>query len=171
MDKGKDDVDEAIKPCSASAIYYAVSILVVSLLGFGTAKIGIGLTNLNNCTIEKCIPVYLVISGVAPLMFSGLSCKGKGVIETCGRLVCGCFGFFFSFAWLICGTVWVYPTYGVVMSKDFKVCQVNETTGCSHEDCDKYLLRFAVAMVSIDWLLLVMWIGLIFWYICKDNRE
>jgi hypothetical protein len=62
-----------------------------------------GLTNLNNCTIEKCIPVYLVISGVAPLMFSGLSWKGKGVIETCGRLVCGCFGFFFSVVWLICG--------------------------------------------------------------------
>ncbi|XP_060584461.1 uncharacterized protein LOC132740554 [Ruditapes philippinarum] len=130
----------------------------------------IGSTHLDNCSIEKYVPIYLVVSGLAPLMFSGLSCRGNGDVETCCQLICGCFGFLFSFIWLICGTAWVYPTYGVVMSKDFKVCKLNETTGCSHGDCDKSLLRFAFAMVTIDWLLIAMWIGLIAWLIYKDNK-
>ncbi|XP_053404082.1 uncharacterized protein LOC128558525 [Mercenaria mercenaria] len=171
MAKGKGEVDEFCKLFGASAIYCAVILLVVGLIGFGTAKIVVGANNLQNCSIEKLIPIWLVVSGLAPLMFSGFSCQGKGDIETCCQLVCGCVGFLFSFAWLICGTVWVYPNYGIVMSKDFKLCKGNETVGCSKGDCDKSLLGFAFAMVTIDWMLLLMWIGIIAWLIYRDSKK
>lgn len=65
----------------------------------------LGSNNLDNCSIERYVPIYLVVSGLAPLLFSGLSCQGKGDIETCCQLICGCFGFLFSFVWLICGKI------------------------------------------------------------------
>ncbi|XP_053404083.1 uncharacterized protein LOC123554414 [Mercenaria mercenaria] len=167
MGRNKDEEDDFSKLRKASAVI----LLVVGLIGFGLAKLAVGANNLNNCSIEKHIPVYILLSAFAPLALSGcFACQGNGDLDGFFQLVCGCITLLFSFAWLICGTVWVYPNYGIVMSKDFKLCKGNETDGCSEGDCDKSLLRFAFAVVTIDWMILLIGIGLVAWFIHRENN-
>ncbi|WAR21960.1 HELQ-like protein [Mya arenaria] len=75
--------------------------------------------------------------------------EGKEETETGGcahvaRSICGAIALVFNLAWLICGSVWIYPTYGKVNEDGFTPCAGNVTTGCS-DDCHKPTLTFAFA--------------------------
>ncbi|WAR22090.1 hypothetical protein MAR_016064 [Mya arenaria] len=118
---------------------------------------------------ERLIPIWLIVSGVAPIFFSGTVRKPKGEegkeeteTETGGcahvaRSICGAIALVFNLAWLICGSVWIYPTYGKVNEDGFTPCAGNVTTGCS-DDCHKPTLTFAFAMVTMDWIFFAFWL-------------
>ena len=58
----------------------------------------------HDCDIEKMIPIFLIVSAVAPMLFGGVGKRKED--ESFGVVtVCGIIGFLFSLAWLIAGTV------------------------------------------------------------------
>ncbi|KAL4219832.1 hypothetical protein ACF0H5_020244 [Mactra antiquata] len=161
MGKGKKG-SELCMACGAAACCCFIVLIVFGLLGLGIAKIVMGAVHIHDCPIEKMIPIYLIVSGVAPIFFGGSS-RNKDEDSESGslaRTICGFIGLLFNIAWLICGSIWVYPNYGKVNS-DLPPCTGNMTTGCIQETCNKSLFTFAFAMVTIDWVLICLWIALI----------
>ncbi|WAR21955.1 hypothetical protein MAR_016007 [Mya arenaria] len=118
-----------------------------------------GAIHLHDCPLQDLVPIWLIVSGVAPIFFGG-SARKQGddgdESQSPARSVCGVIGLIFNLAWLICGSLWVYPTFGTVNNDDFVPCIGNVTTGCS-QDCHKPTLTFAFAMVTIDWIFFVFW--------------
>ncbi|XP_045200489.1 uncharacterized protein LOC123554421 [Mercenaria mercenaria] len=164
MGKGKDGGAECCVACGAAACCCLVIIIVIGLAGLGIAKIVMGAVYLHDCSIEDLIPVWLIVSGCAPILFGGFGKQnnedsGDGN-NLCGT-ICGVIGFLFNLAWLICGSVWVYPNYGKVTADDFTPCTGNVTTGCTQGDCNKSLITFAFAMATLDWIFMGLWIALI----------
>ncbi|XP_062597315.1 transmembrane protein 272-like [Saccostrea cucullata] len=93
------------------------------------ASIVIGALYLDDCPIQKYIPIYLVVAGAVGLcqnlfgMIQSICCKrspddeqeeqGAGAkLGSCINSLCGCF----MFAWFIAGNVWVYSKYDVVQT-------------------------------------------------------
>lgn len=59
---------------------------------------------MNDCELETMVPIYIIVSGVSPVLFSGFFLKDRNESGLCGPgTVCGVIGFMFNFAWLICG--------------------------------------------------------------------
>lgn len=81
------------------------------------------------------------------------------------------YSFDIKFCILFIGSVWVYPNYGKLKDVDFKQCSGNVTDGCLEKICNKDLMTFAFASVTIDWLFMGLFIGLIAYYmvntLCK----
>ena len=58
----------------------------------------------HDCDLEKMIPIFLIVSAVAPMLFGGFAKQNDDEsfgVGTC----CGTIGFLFSLAWLIAGTL------------------------------------------------------------------
>lgn len=160
MGKGKGEGAELCVICGAMTFCCLVVLLVIALIGFGIAKIVMGSVYLHDCDIEYLIPIYLIVSGVAPIFFGGFGRQDDSNDNLCGP-VCGVIGLLFNLAWLICGSVWVYPNFGKLNAVDFKQCTANVTDNCLTASCNKDLATFAFAAVTIDWFFMGLWIGLI----------
>ncbi|KAH3884626.1 uncharacterized protein LOC127837876 [Dreissena polymorpha] len=161
MARGNGDVEAVI---SAAMICCGLVIVVILGLGLGIAKIVMGAVHLHDCPLKNMIPVWLIVSGVAPVFFC---CSGRCNIDESGEksgvgcaMILGIIRLLFNLAWLICGTVWIYPNVGKMNADDFIPCTKNITTGCTN-DCHRPLLNFSVAMVTMDWIFFVLWSVLI----------
>ncbi|KAH3786435.1 uncharacterized protein LOC127841674 isoform X1 [Dreissena polymorpha] len=150
--------------CGAVMICCGLVIVVLLGLGLGIAKIVMGAVHLHDCPLEHMIPIWLIVSGVAPVFFG---CSGRRNNDDSGEksgggcaMILGIIGLLFNMAWLICGSVWIYPNFGKMKADDFIPCTENITTGCT-KDCHQPLLNFSVAMVTIDWMFFVAWSVLI----------
>lgn len=152
MGKGKSDGDGLCKFCGAMTCCCVIFLLVLALLGYGIAKIVMGSVYIHDCPLEQMIPIYLIVSGLAPLLFGGCRRKEEGQETSLGSVVCSIVGLLFNIAWLICGSVWVYTHFGKLNDVDFTRCEGNVTTGCLDEICDKDLITFAFASITIDWV-------------------
>ncbi|XP_045200409.2 transmembrane protein 272-like isoform X2 [Mercenaria mercenaria] len=160
MGKGKSDDREIWLLCGAMSFCCLIVILMLALLAYGIAKIVMGSVYLHDCSIERFIPIYLIVSGVAPIVFGGFGRRDDDEPNLSGNF-CGVLGILFNVAWLICGSVWVYPNYGKLNDVDFTTCSSNKTTECLDEICDKDLMKFAISAVTIDWVFIGFWIVVI----------
>lgn len=68
------------------------------------------------------------------------------------------------------GSIWVYPNYGKRFDDDFTPCTGNVTTNCT-EDCDENLMKFAFAMVTIDWIFVGLSILAFACSLCKFGQN
>lgn len=151
-------------------VFIVVIVLVLALTGLEIAKIVMGAEHIDDCPIEDLVPVYLIVSGCAPFLMASLTnLRQKNEDET-GETnlkdhiniytVLNFIGFLFTFAWLICGSVWVFGNYSDVM----------DGCGGSNDCCDESLMKFALAVVIIDWIflgLLIIVICLLSWAVCS----
>jgi hypothetical protein len=65
----------------------------------------VGAVHLHDCSIEYLIPIWLIVSGCAPILFGGMGKQSNdedGDSNICAQ-VCGAIGFLFNLSWLICG--------------------------------------------------------------------
>ncbi|XP_052251201.1 transmembrane protein 272-like isoform X1 [Dreissena polymorpha] len=150
MGRGKGG-EEYCVACGAAVLCCCVTVLAVGLAGLGIAKIVMGAIYLHHCDIEKMIPIYLIVSGVVPLFFSSFSRRdedrGFGVADICGLLA-----FLFNTAWLVCGSIWVYPNYGKLTSDQYIPCSETVKHHCVRGTCSMTFMTFAFSMVTIDWI-------------------
>ncbi|XP_060591393.1 transmembrane protein 272-like isoform X2 [Ruditapes philippinarum] len=147
--QGQGDTGIIVGTC---CLIIVVVILVLALFGLNIAKIVMGAVYIDDCPIQKLIPIYLIVGGVAPVFMGGLSSLKKknddpvaeeDLKEKCNLLtVIGLIGALFNFAWLICGSVWVFGNYSDVM----------DGCGGSSDCCDASLMKFALAVTIIDWI-------------------
>lgn len=107
MGKGKSGLGDCCAICGAATLCCFVLIVVLVLGGLGIAKIVMGAIYLHDCSIERLIPIYLIVSGVSPILFGGFG-RGSNT-ENDGEnqnsiagTICGIVGFLFNLAWLIC---------------------------------------------------------------------
>lgn len=158
MGKGKD-VGNCLSECCikirVALMCFGVVILVIVLflIGLSMAKIVMGAIYFHDCDLERMIPIFLIVSAVAPILVVGFWIEND---KDSSRAWRGCYitGFLFSLAWLIAGSVWVYGTWSKVHADTYIPCpKVNATAGCTQGTCNETLLTFSVAMVSIDWIL------------------
>lgn len=163
MGQGKNGALECCAACGAATFCCLFAILVLALGGLGIAKIVIGALYLHNCDIQYLIPIYLIVGGVSPILLGGFGRRGDDDESggNIGSLICGVIGFLFNIAWLICGSVWVYPNYGKLSEVDFVVCKENVTVLCVDKGCNETLLTFAFAVVTIDWIFMGLMVVLI----------
>ena len=63
-----------------------------------------GAIYLHDCDLERMIPIFLIVSAVAPILFGGFG-KQKDDDSFGVGACCGLIGFLFSLAWLIAGII------------------------------------------------------------------
>lgn len=163
MGKGKDaeGLLACCATCGAAALCCLVVILVIGLIGLGIAKIVMGAIYFHDCDLERMIPIFLIVSALAPILFGGFGRQNDEDSSGAGT-GCGIIGFLFSLAWLIAGSVWVYGTWSKVHADTYIPCpKVNATAGCTQGTCNETLLTFSFAMVIIDWIFFGLYIVLI----------
>ncbi|KAL4240293.1 hypothetical protein ACF0H5_001086 [Mactra antiquata] len=173
MDKTKEErseLKEFGKLCEGAAIYCGIILGISALVLIGIAKVAMGVKYLNECDIQHLIPIYLIVSAIAPLIFSSLGFGNDENDKLCA-ICCSILGFIFTVIWQICGTVWIYPNYGKLIKYDFTPCTGNQTTDCTHGDCNQSLITFAVAMVTIDWIIVIVIVVGLGYLIYRDNRD
>lgn len=118
------------------------------------ACIVIGAMNLHNCTIERYIPIYLIVSGsfglVKAIISTICTIKNKtsedheddGQAQNKTNPVEQIINIFL-FAWFIAGSVWVYSIYG----------KVNYDDETSILYCDKTAYLFTFILITITYAL------------------
>ncbi|XP_060608064.1 uncharacterized protein LOC132760164 [Ruditapes philippinarum] len=157
MEEEKYDVKECCKACCLASCGCLITVIAIGLGALGIAKIVMGAIHLHDCTIEDLIPIWLIVSGCAPVLFSCFrgqnNAAGENSFDLAGA-ICGAIAFLFNLAWLICGSVWVYPNFGTIIADDFMPCTPKVTSNCTQGNCDKSLITFAFAMVTVDWVLM-----------------
>ena len=67
-----------------------------------------GAVYLDDCPIEKMIPIYLVVAGVIYLVQNGLNYDRNQSTSNNSVMCCNGILFLFSFAWFIAGNVWIF---------------------------------------------------------------
>lgn len=163
MGKGKDrdELCACCAMCGAAAFCCIAVLILMGLIGLGIAKIVVGAMYFHKCDIEKMIPIFLIVSAVAPMLFGGLGKRNEDDSLGFGT-ICGVIGFLFNLAWLIAGSVWVYGTWALIHSDTYVPCsKVNRTEGCTPGTCHNTLLTFSFAIVTIDWVFTGLWIVVI----------
>ncbi|XP_045212511.2 uncharacterized protein LOC123563656 [Mercenaria mercenaria] len=166
MGKGKAQISDYLN--IALVVLCPIAFFILASFGYGVAKIVMGSVHFNDCKIETLIPVYLIVSGVSPVLFTGFCCKDNDDGSSCGPgTVCGIIGFLFNLSWLICGSVWVCPNYKSLVTDEFRQCTENVTIDCLEEVCNRSLITFAFATVIIDWMFMSVWICFMLYLCCK----
>ena len=67
----------------------------------------------HDCDIEKMVPIFLIVSAVAPVLFGGFAKRKLDEDDCCGvGTICGIIGFLFSLTWLIAGMISEKKIYG-----------------------------------------------------------
>ncbi|KAL6118539.1 uncharacterized protein ACO6RY_03325 [Pungitius sinensis] len=135
-------------------------VLVCSKLGIcilPVAQIAIGAVHLEDCPLQRYIPIYLIVSGVFGLVLAGLSClpctkspdggTEDGPSTPLSRLCVAWNSLtsLFLFCWFIAGNVWIYSIY-----------EPNYTRNSTNPQpyCDKTLYLFAFWTTTLIYILL-----------------
>ena len=69
---------------------------------------------LHDCDIEKMIPIFLIVSACAPILFGGFGKRNDDEGFGAGT-ICGVIGFLFNIAWLVCGRCPFYEYFFIVI--------------------------------------------------------
>jgi len=157
----KSTLSAADKLCLVFGGTIWATIVLLVLCGIPIAMIVIGATHLNDCPIERFIPIWLIVAG-SFATFNGLSTffarvrahwnKSEEVpweLTPCDGLI-GCF----LIIWFICGTVWVFMSYGN-LSED----------PASLSYCDPMVYEFAFWIIVFAYCFL--WLGVLGWCCCR----
>ncbi|XP_040039094.1 transmembrane protein 272 [Gasterosteus aculeatus] len=136
-------------------------VLVCSKLAvcvFPVAQIAIGAVHLEDCPLQRYIPIYLIVVGVFGLALAVLSClpctkspeddPEGGAPSTPLSLVCAAWNSLtslFLFCWFIAGNVWIYSIYEPNYIK-------NSTSAEPY--CDKTLYLFAFWTTTLLYIFL-----------------
>ncbi|KAL3856732.1 hypothetical protein ACJMK2_011455 [Sinanodonta woodiana] len=147
MGSGKD-IKEGCSLCGTATFCCCCLLIAVALMTLGIAKIVMGAIHLHDCDIERMIPIFLIVSGCTPVLFGCLAKQGNEENRekiTFGQII-GSFGLLFSIAWLIAGSVWVFPNWRKLHDNPCKP----DVTSCI--TCNTDLLTFAAAVTIIDWV-------------------
>ncbi|XP_051780174.1 transmembrane protein 272-like [Erpetoichthys calabaricus] len=107
------------------------------VIGLSTAEIVVGAVYLEDCPVQRYIPLYLIVMGVAVMitrLFTSFKC-----CEQKSRLCQVWKGVLFSFLlmWFISGNVWIYKTKLQVLDKE------------KPDYCNKSLYLFAFWMTTL----------------------
>lgn len=137
-------------------LYKAATGLLVPAVLLGIPKIATGAVYLRSCEIEHFIPIYMIVSGTVTIVLALYLLRiyfiNEEYFDVLGTLVC-CL---FYLIWTICGSVWVFPNVVKMSFVDYQLCSQNTTTNCVAKGCNKHFLKYAVAAVSMDWILCVI---------------
>ncbi|KAL3880711.1 hypothetical protein ACJMK2_032931 [Sinanodonta woodiana] len=163
----KSNVSECLVICWATSFLCLCVILVLVLLGLGIAKIVIGATYLRECELQYMIPIFLIVSGVSPILSGGGARRNNENKNTAGT-ICALIGLFFNTSWTIAGSVWVYPTWDMIKNGKNIHCATNST---SCKTCNDVVLTFAFAMVTVDWIIIGLVLFIIFCSVCATVRK
>ncbi|KAL3859244.1 hypothetical protein ACJMK2_009471 [Sinanodonta woodiana] len=112
------------------------------------------LTGTATANLQSMVPIFLIVSGLAPVLFVGSASRNNEEIK--------CIIYISVLIALLFSTAWKVKTEGKV------VCSAN-VTNCLY--CSEVVLTFALAMVTIDRIFLgctiVCVVCLIFTELCK----
>ncbi|KAH3755725.1 hypothetical protein DPMN_190425 [Dreissena polymorpha] len=159
-------MEQRLKEEARRLVYPRISLIMIGPTGLAIAKIVMGAIYLRDCDIEKMIPIYLIVSGVLLLSFFGFTCfdmfyfcRSENCWEMLEKMSYSCCRFFTlcllfiltHTAWLICGSIWVFPNYGK-MTSNHVTCSHEVISNCIHGACNMKFITFAFAMVTIDWI-------------------
>ncbi|XP_065176699.1 transmembrane protein 272-like isoform X2 [Sycon ciliatum] len=128
----------------------ACTIVSCIMLGLPIAMIVIGAIYKNDCEAQRFIPIYLIVAGSFGVV-RALCCAKKGLskdddedsgadgnAKDCGGIID-----IFLFAWLICGSVWVYKIYS----------QVQHDNSDALYYCQATVYKFAFGVITASWSL------------------
>ncbi|KAL3879024.1 hypothetical protein ACJMK2_031341 [Sinanodonta woodiana] len=167
----KRSLPECLAICWTASIFYLCVIVVLILVGLGIAKIVIGASYIHECKLQTMIPIFLIISGLAPVFSGGGARRNKENKNTAATL-CVSIGLFFNIGWTIAGSVWVYPTWNMIKKGSKLQCATNTTnTTTICKSCNDVVLNFAFAMVTVDWVVIGLVIIVITCWICATIRK
>ncbi|CAF0897145.1 unnamed protein product [Brachionus calyciflorus] len=138
-------------------------ILIIFMTAYPIAMIAVGATNLNKCTIEPKIPVWLIVSGSVSIFMAflmAISLISQAVLKRAaivGIFSCiTCVVSLFQLAWFITGNVWVY-------SKNGSVIYDIET---SPNYCDKTLYLFSFWTITVAYIMMGLSIIISIFMVC-----
>jgi len=123
------------------------TVLLVLLLLLPIAIFIVGIINLNDCPVNKWIPIYLVVLGAVGI-FQNLTvltrkCCSDGVVKCIA--ICQLPVNIFLIGWFIAGNIWVYGTFSEVQHK-------NETMSSTY--CDHTTYWFAFWLITLVYILI-----------------
>jgi len=103
------------------------SVFILLLLVVPILMIVYGSINLNNCSVQRFIPIWLIVAGVFSIIQQLLQLlnywnkrntpeeeQEANKTSQAGSTLLGCF----NIAWFICGNVWVFGAYSDVIFTD-----------------------------------------------------
>ncbi|XP_040184791.1 transmembrane protein 272-like [Rana temporaria] len=129
-------------------VYFQITGLIF-WCGIGIVMIIMGGLYKDDCPIQPIIPVFLIITGVAQIVASGILLLR--VLKKCYTTVLDTAIFLFTFGWFITGSFWVFSMFD---QKDGK--------------CAQNLYLFAYGIMTFEWI--ILWVACIN-YFCYSNSE
>ncbi|KAL3857653.1 hypothetical protein ACJMK2_012300 [Sinanodonta woodiana] len=119
---------------------------------------GLGLSLLSravyiyDCSLQSMIPISMIVSGLLPVFLIVSGNRNKKESKFTGFL-CGLIALLLNIVWTVAESAWVYPAWDTWKSRGNVSCAASEMN-C--KSCNEALLKFAVAMVTLDWIFLAI---------------
>lgn len=128
----------------------------------------VGAIFLNDCPVEKNIPIFLIVAGITGILLVLLTClqswcydEDKESDLSCWRILIFLIMLFWS-GWLFAGSFWVYSNYQPKYSKD--------TSGERKRYCDQILYLFSFWAINFTYMFFVIFlIAAVFLYLCMPE--
>ncbi|XP_053374660.1 uncharacterized protein LOC123532565 [Mercenaria mercenaria] len=142
-------------------LYILLITLHVVWFGVGVAKLVIGPMYINDCDLEKMIPIWVIVDAFTPILLvvgfiPFYKDSNSDAMKKFGA-ACLVIGTIFSIGWTICGAVVIYPNWN------------------DGGDCDTRVATFAFASMCINWSIIGMWsqlVGrLLFYTFSRSGRK
>lgn len=133
--------------CSFSIVFILIILMAIPVI-----MIVIGAVHLQNCKIQKMIPIWLIVFGSLAIVknISTLFQRIKSRLdEYGGSKLLSLFDSFlglFLIIWFICGNVWTYPNYTKYVSNDPN----------SNDYCHVVVINFAFWIITAVYILIAL---------------
>ncbi|CAF0830094.1 unnamed protein product [Brachionus calyciflorus] len=132
--------------CSVS-----ITVVVVILMAIPIAMIAIGIYHINNCSIQKMIPIWLIVIGALAITknVSTLFSRFKNKQENSGSKLLSLFDSFltlFIIIWFICGNIWVYSNFSKAQTSNPEQ---------SDDYCHPLVLHLAFWIINAVYIIIV----------------
>ncbi|XP_062503668.1 transmembrane protein 272-like [Corticium candelabrum] len=148
---GSDESETGGKGCVHFIASLGCLLFIVGIaLGIPITMIVIGASNLDDCPIERYIPIWLIVMGVFQMIetifrtcFHGSrndEDESQGSVDPVACFLC---------AWFIAGNVWVFRNWNEYTS----VKMMNVTNITSSNYCDDLTMKFSFGIIISSYLL------------------